>query len=176
MILLHRPFYSVPAHHATCREAANNIEKVMLLLEKTFGFTRISYLIAYCVYTGASVIMQDVKRGDLDANIKMQTFLQCLRQSTTTCPIVQRSLDIITNGLRSEPATVPQTELDATAAEQAPLASNYLPAFPYQGQDLDYGHNASQGMNMDGFTLLDSFPETQYNGFGSGGAWFFTPT
>ena len=58
VILLHRPFYSVPAHHAACREAADNIEKLLLLLEKTFGFTRISYLIAYCVYTGAAVMMQ----------------------------------------------------------------------------------------------------------------------
>ena len=46
IILLHRPFYSVPARHMACRKAADNLEKMLLLLENTFGFNRITYLMA----------------------------------------------------------------------------------------------------------------------------------
>ncbi|KAF9776505.1 hypothetical protein IL306_005288 [Fusarium sp. DS 682] len=177
-VLLELPFNHSPdlAHHNACRAAADNIEKLLQLLEKTFGFTRISYLIAYCVYTAASVVMQDVKNGNLDANAKMQTFLHCLRQGTTTCPIVQRSLDIITNRLRSENVLVPQAVPEDISLEQsASMASNYLPAFPYHDAGLNYSQDMNQGdFSLDNFTLLDSFPEAQYNSSFPGGEWFFT--
>ncbi|PVH70719.1 hypothetical protein DL98DRAFT_436466, partial [Cadophora sp. DSE1049] len=96
-ILLHRPFYSSPSHHAACRQAAINMEKMVLLVEKTFGFTRITYLMAYCIYTGASVLLPDDKSGDRDARARIDTFLRALEGGRTTCPMVQRSLDIIIN-------------------------------------------------------------------------------
>lgn len=174
VILLHRPFHSIPAHHAACRTASDNIEKLVLVFEKTYGFSRITYLMAYCVYTGASVMVQDVKKGDLEANIKMMTFLQLLRQGTTTCPVVQRSLDIITNGLRSDTTPAPQVGLDTAAADQTPWPRSYLPAFPYRGPGFDFGAGLTQGgMDLDGFSLLDCFPETQYDNTSSGGGWFF---
>ena len=57
MILLHRP----RGNQAACRSAANSIEKLLLLLEGTFGFTRVTYLIACCIYTGASAMIRGVK-------------------------------------------------------------------------------------------------------------------
>lgn len=172
IILLHRPFYSVPAHHATCRAASDSIEKLVLLLEKTFGFSRITYLMAYCIYTAASVMMQDVKKGDFEAHVKMQTFLQALRQGITTCPVVQRSLDIITNGLRSESMTVPLASCEVPT-DQSTMARNYLPAFPYRDLDVDCGVDFGQSsMDLDGFSLLDCFPEVQYDNMGTGGEWF----
>ncbi|OAA55544.1 Transcription factor [Niveomyces insectorum RCEF 264] len=104
IILLHRPFYSSPVHHTECRQAADQLERLLLLLEQTFGFSRITYLMAYCVYTGASVMVQDVKLGDEAASRKIQTFLRALRLGVTSCPLVQRSLDIITESLRGQPA------------------------------------------------------------------------
>src|SRR3569833_1403615 len=115
IILLHRPFYSTPAHHAACRRASDNLEKFLLLLEKTFGFTRSTYLMAYCIYTGASALVQDVKLGDVEAARKIQTYIRALRQGVTTCPLEQRSLAIITGSLRAEPA-------------QRPPPSSYVPS------------------------------------------------
>lgn len=96
ILLLHRPFHSIHSHHAACRSASDSIEKLARLLKKTFGFTRVTYLMAYCVYTGASVMVQDVAAGDLETNMKILTFLEVLKEGTTTCPIVQRCLDIST--------------------------------------------------------------------------------
>jgi len=176
IILLHRPFYSATAHHMACRRAANGLEKLLLLLERTFGFTRVTYLMGYCIYTGASVMIHDVKAGDTDATQKMQTFLRALQQGTTTCPILQRSLDIINNCLKADPnpytGNVPRPE-DAFNA----LNGNYLPAFPYL--DLQHGADSSDQavdlnfMDLDGFSLLDSFPE---NHIGTTPAQWYPPS
>ncbi|KAE8153537.1 fungal-specific transcription factor domain-containing protein [Aspergillus avenaceus] len=174
IILLHRPFYSNPIHHSACRTAADSIEKLVLLFERSFAFSRITYLVAYCIYTGASVMMQDIKRGDYDAQVKLQTFLQALRQGTTTCPIVQRSLHIITNSLRADTTSIPNADLAEAPAGQTPLVRSYLPAFPYRDLDINYHVDLNQGnMDLDGFTLLDCFPEAQYNIMDAGGGCFF---
>lgn len=176
IILLHRPFYSTPAHHETCLKAAENIEKLVVLLEKTFGFSKITYLMAYCIYTGASVMMQEVKRDDLQANIKMQTFLKALRQGITTCPVVQRSLDIITDGLRSENPNAAASKASGNGAGQSLVARNYLPAFPYRDLDADGAVDANLGgMDLDGFSMLDCFPENHFDSLGAGGEWFMPP-
>ena len=176
IILLHRPFYAIPAHHAACRKASDSIEKLVLLLEKTFGLTKVPYLMAYCIYTAASVMMQDVKSGDIEANIKMQTFLHALRQGIVTCPMVQRSLDIITDGLRSDNTTIlPARSSNATAADgmNGMSGRNYLAAFPYRGLDVETAMNPSMGtMDLDGFSLLDCFPENHFDNMNSAGEWF----
>ncbi|KAL1843762.1 hypothetical protein VTK73DRAFT_2736 [Phialemonium thermophilum] len=180
IILLHRPFYSAPAHHAACRRAAHSLEKLLLLLERTFGFDRVTYLMGYCIYTGASVLIHDVKTGDVDAGRKMETFLRALRHSSTTMPVLQRSLSIINNCLEMGVSTYApgsssnngssisgssgsEPPVESSSDALATMTGNYLPAFPYL--DLHVGAEAGgsamdlSGMNLDGFSLLDSFPE-----------------
>jgi len=175
IILLHRPFYSAAAHHMACRRAADSLEKLLLLLERTFGFTRVTYLMGYCIYTGASAVTHDVKAGDVDASRKMQTFLRALQQGTATCPLLQRSLDIINNCLRTSPAPY----AGDTPAEDTlnAITGDYLPAFPYL--DLQVGADSSNQtmdlsvMDLDGFSLLDSFPE---NHIGTSTAEWYLPS
>ncbi|CAK7221733.1 hypothetical protein SBRCBS47491_004627 [Sporothrix bragantina] len=143
IILLHRPFYASPVHHAACRQAADHLERLLLLLERTFGFRRITYLMAYCVYTGASVLVQDVKQGcDAAAAAKIQTFLRALRLGVASCPLVRRSLDIITASLGS---TVPPTgekdvvvvessESDSTSSSSSEALLAAAPILPPQQQ------------------------------------------
>jgi len=143
----------------------------MLLFEKTFGFTRITYLIAYCIYTVASVMVHDVNKGDVDA--KMMTFLRALKEGITTCPVVQRSLDIINNGLKSGVNDTAQTRPETFSAHDPALTGNYLPAFPYQAPDLALGADPSlQSMEFDE-SLLDCFPEAQFTDLEASGTWFF---
>jgi hypothetical protein len=111
---------------------------------------------AYCIYTAASAMIQDVKAGDVDAKAKMSTFIRALKGGVTTCPVVQRSIDIINNSLHNTPPEVLSTN-DSTAEG---LMRNYLPAFPYRDVQVDYTNEANFGtMDLDAFSLLDCFPE-----------------
>ena len=146
----------------------------MLLFESTFSFTQITYLMAYCIYTAASVTMQDIKTGDEGAQSKMQTFLKALQEGITTCPIVQRSLDIITDGLRGPLSAPSQSQPSGVLTGSLYQERNYLPAFPYPNMDTDHSMYTSHGAaDTDNFPLLDCFPETLYDGLGSESDWFF---
>ena len=101
-------------------------------------------------------MIQDVKAGDLDASAKMSTFLRALKKGVTTCPVVQRSLDIINNSLQSPLAELPSSVIDTAEG----LTRNYLPAFPYRDAQVDYTNVENFGtMDLDAFSLLDCFPE-----------------
>lgn len=113
-------------------------------------------------------MMQDVKRGDSEANFKMMTFLKALKQGISTCPLVQRSLDIITNGLQSEVNTNTETALEDVITDQS-----YLPAFPYYDPSLS--NNAGlyqQGIAFDD-PLLDCFPEAHFSNEETSRTWFY---
>ena len=117
--------------------------------------------------------MQDVKSGDFEASIKMQTFLHALRQGINTCPVIQRSLDIITKGLRSEAVHITPAKTDHNAGGESLIGRNYLPAFPYRDFDNDFGSDPTAGLaDLDGFSLLDCFPENQFDHMAEPGEWF----
>ncbi|KUJ07656.1 uncharacterized protein LY89DRAFT_631273 [Mollisia scopiformis] len=155
IILLHRPFYSSAVHHLACRNAAGSIEKLLLLLEKTFSFNRITYLMAYCIYTGASVLIQDVKAGDLDADAKMKTFHRALKGGVLTCPVVQRSIDIINNSLKNST----QSSGSDRESHRDGFLRNYLPAFPYSDNYSEFPGYADLGITDFDANLLECFPE-----------------
>lgn len=112
---------------------------------------------AYCIYTGASVLVPDVNAGDHDAKSKINTFLRALKGGLKTCPIVQRSIDIINIGLK--PAGHSKT-VDANDLGPDTAVCNYLPAFPYGDNQLDASdENYFNMADGDAFTLLDSFPD-----------------
>lgn len=104
-------------------------------------------------------MVQDVKSGDLEAKVKMSTFLRALKGGLKTCPIVQRSIDIINNSLQGSQAWVPEIEIDNPAAPDNSVR-NYLPAFPYRDAQMDPSNEANYSfIDLDAFALLDSFPE-----------------
>ncbi|KAK6078799.1 Nitrogen assimilation transcription factor nirA 3 [Seiridium cupressi] len=160
IILLHRPFNSLPIHHAACRQAADSAERLLILFERTFGFTKLSYLSAYCIYTSASVMVQDAKAGDALASRKTETFLRALNVAAKTCQLIQRSLDIITNSLNAEgtrPAAVGKSN---QTSENNLLNRQYLPAFLYRDAQINFPSTSNVGgMDIDASSLLDCFPE-----------------
>ncbi|KAL3453040.1 fungal-specific transcription factor domain-containing protein [Aspergillus insuetus] len=189
-ILAHRPFWSaVPAYYQICITAAQSIEKLILLLESTFGLENITYLMGYCIYTGASAILDDAKNGRGTGSVVLRTFLRALNTGMRRCPLLERSLNIIVKEL-NRPSAVPTASSSANSnpasakpvqqsleQHQDPnlnLALNlatgnggYIPAFPYLGSsplpaDLDL-NTSMNGITMDSMARLDCFPEMQMN-------------
>jgi hypothetical protein len=159
-ILLHRPFSSATIHFQTCMKAARDMETLLLLYEKTFGFENITYLMAYCIYTGATALLQDVKAGSQDASAKIRTFTRALRQGLKKCPLLQRSLDNIEKGMQSTHASQPTVPTFQTL--QDPNNHAFISAFPYydypgansNDTNVDFGH-ANGAIS----SMLDCFPE-----------------
>ncbi|KAK6004300.1 hypothetical protein QM012_009150 [Aureobasidium pullulans] len=161
VILAHRPFWSIPAYYNVCISAARSIEKLILLLELTFGLDNITYLMGYCIYTGASAILEDAKKADGAANATMQNYLRALNAGMSRCPLLERSLHIIIKGLKQ---TAPPRYPDNTGQPDQAMVNSYIPAFPY----LDPGSTDNINMdvyfdvnNLDPMSMLDCFPELQ---------------
>ncbi|KAF9872859.1 Nitrogen assimilation transcription factor nit-4 [Colletotrichum karsti] len=161
IILAHRPFWSVAGYYQECISAAKSIQKLLLLLESTFGLENITYLMGYCIYTGASAVLEEAKKGDDAANAVMKTFLRALNTGMRRCPLLERSLNIIIKGLKSAPIQ-PALRGDIDRTETPPLNS-YIPAFPYLDplgfNDMD-SHNLEEA-SFDAMAMLDCFPELQ---------------
>lgn len=115
----------------------------------------------YCIYTGASAILEDAKKADGAANATMQNYLRALNAGMSRCPLLERSLHIIIKGLKQ---TSPPRYPDNTGQPDTTTVNSYIPAFPY----LDPGSTDNIDMdmyfdvnNLDPMAMLDCFPELQ---------------
>lgn len=160
IILLHRPFLNNPACWRACQEASQAVEQLLQLLDNTFGFQRFTYIMAYCTYTAATVVVQDMKNGRPDTRQRFKMFMRALNAITVSCPGIQRSIDILTRGL----GTVSVEREPPAFPKQAPQ----IPAFPYT--DFEYmfaegvdetSHEMATSSNP--FFNLDSFPQLWFN-------------
>ena len=143
----------------------------------------------YCIYTGASAILEDAKNGNDKGTgtgmATLRTFLRALNTGMRRCPLLERSLNIIVRGLNRPSAATAQNA--TAAAEKTPVppdqgqpdlssagSSNgyYIPAFPYLGggssssMPVDFDMDSSflgggGGANMDSMVMLDCYPEMQ---------------
>ena len=104
-------------------------------------------------------MVQDVKLGDVEAARKIQTYVRALQQGVTNCPLVQRSLDIITNSLQSPHPHLTPREENSNTGHESLMSRNYLPAFPYRDMQVEYSQAQIGTMNLDAFSMLDNFPE-----------------
>jgi hypothetical protein len=162
IILTHRPFWTLPSSYAICISASRHIESLVLLLEGTFGLDNITYLMGYCIYTGASVSLEDAKKTNNAEHSTLRTFLRALNAGMRRCKLLERSLNIIIKELShsvGEGARVGENR-DCENVQQ----SGYIPAFPYIDPvgtgDVDFDWYFS-GQDTSGMNLLDCFPETQ---------------
>ncbi|KAF5693641.1 regulatory protein [Fusarium denticulatum] len=157
-----QPFLNNPACWKACQEASQCVEQLLQLLETTFGFQRFTYIMAYCTYTAATVVVQDMKNGRHDTTQRFKMFMRALNAITVSCPGIQRSIDILTRGL----GTVSVAQEPPAFPEQAPQ----IPAFPY----TDFGYVFAEGVDetshdtatsSNPFFNLDSFPQLWFNEF-----------
>lgn len=134
-----------------------------MLLDSAFGLQNITYMMCYCIYTGASAILEDAKRNRGNANATLQTYLRALNSGMRRCPLLERSLQIIVKGLNSTPGPISATSGSLGQTEGPSLGSiSYIPAFPYIDQPVDFdGDGRLYGFDMDSMAMLDSYPEMQ---------------
>ncbi|CAF3605235.1 unnamed protein product [Fusarium graminearum] len=166
VILAHRPFWSAPAYYQVCISAALSMEKLLLLLESTFGFENITYLMGYCIYTGASAVLEDAKNNGGASHPTMQTFLRALNGGMARCPLLERSLHIIIKGLKRSPVyRAPAENCVSDNTTTTAAVNSYIPAFPYlepvSPNDFDMDAYLHSMMNMDTMASLDCYPELQ---------------
>lgn len=165
----------MPIHYQVCISAARAIEKLVLLLESTFGLENITYLMGYCIYTGASAVLEDARSSGQGATHPvLRTFIRALQSGITRCPLLEKSLNIIIRGL-SRAVLDPQsavlseaTNADHNGVEMSTSSTGgahinpYIPAFPYLDPQLDFNMNTYfNDNNMNPMALLDCFPEMQ---------------
>ncbi|KAH7385407.1 fungal-specific transcription factor domain-containing protein [Phaeosphaeria sp. MPI-PUGE-AT-0046c] len=165
VILTNRPFWTVPQYYNICIEASKAIEKLVVLLESTFSLDNITYLMGYCIYTGASVSLEDAKKTSNAEHPTLKTFLRALNCGMKRCRLLERSLNIIIKEMSRSfyASSLPGYEVANNELATAP--SGYIPAFPYidpigTGEEIDFDWYFS-GANTDSMNLLDCFPETQ---------------
>lgn len=128
-------------------------------MERTFGLTRVTYLMAYCAYIAATVAVQDAKDHISGAQHRVETFVRVLSATRYSCPGIQRSLDIIKQSMSlpiAEVVTQPE-------ASQPPIPDpifdvfNSMPTFPLNCSVP--GFNTSTGMTTSAETVLMPFTE-----------------
>lgn len=129
-ILLHRPFRHDPQCQTICREAAQEVENLILLLEKTFGLSHTTYLMSYSAYTAATVALQDLHDGLDGAQAKINTCLRALYGVRSSCPGIQTSINIIIRNLDRRPVA-PQPQIEQR--QRYPSAMDTLPTYPFDG-------------------------------------------
>jgi hypothetical protein len=173
VILTHRPFWTVPQNYSVCVKASENIARLVLLLESTFDLDNITYLMGYCIYTGASVSLEDAKKTNNAEHSTLRTFLRALNCGMRRCRLLERSLNIIikkmSHAFYDEGVLGNRAPHNGTATD----TSGFIPAFPYidpigaGGMNFDWYFSGTETSSMN---LLDCFPETQMgwgNMFGS---------
>lgn len=120
-------------------------------------------MMGYCIYTGASAILEDAKHARGTAEKILQTFLRALNSGMRRCPLLERSLEIIVKGLNTPPGLSTTISTSHGVPEGSSLgAMSYIPAFPYIDQPVGFEADARiHGLGMDSMAMLDSYPEMQ---------------
>lgn len=136
-----------------CAEEAILVNDFFRAYGKTFKFQNQSYLISYCVYTAATIELQQI--DDPDERIstmavdRLATTLNMLETEARQTPGVRRSLDIIKLRLESRAAASTGTPHSGqmSTSEAAKRKDAPLPP-PGDGVDMGSGILADSDMDM----------------------------
>jgi hypothetical protein len=134
------------------------VEAILLRYGHLFGFARITYLMAYCIYTAATVVVEDLKDGFPGDRERIDSFLEALECAKVACPAIQRSIDIISRNLT--PSMASTTMLDPNYIPTDPALDPTMPTFPFLPLDgMSFGEYGMLSSNHPYFSTMDSFLE-----------------
>lgn len=139
LILIFRPFFGWSLHsklqgHAlavraqkVCTEEATKVNEFFRQYERAFNFQNQTYLVSYCVYTAATIDIQQIRHEDpvlaTAATNRLSTTLKMLESEAKQTPGIKRSIDIIKSHLTQHP----QMEAQSAPARYS-LRHNHPPA------------------------------------------------
>lgn len=139
-ILLHRPFRSNPRCRAICTQATTEMEHLLQLLDTNLGLRHVTYLMAYCAYTAATVALLDLNDQIDGSQARLNTYLRALYSLRTSCPGIQRSIDIVIKAMSNVQPTQPAVSAPQTMPER-PVDPGPLPMFPFDDVDAFGAHD-----------------------------------
>ena len=115
LILIYRPFFGWFRHaplrlqsltiraQKVCLEEAAGVNEFFRLYGRTFNFQNQNYLVSYCVYTAATIEVQQIQHEELSvasmAAARLSTTLDMLESEAKQTPGIKRSIDIIKSNL-----------------------------------------------------------------------------
>ncbi|GAA5868639.1 hypothetical protein JCM3774_003608 [Rhodotorula dairenensis] len=132
-----------------CRDAANEIARLLDLYDRTFRFKNMNWLMTYCAYTAATIFIFDLRARTpgtaVEATRRLEIILAALTSQTTVTPSVRKAVEIIrhlmanapssgdTPAFRPNPAALKRTRFeepplplpDSTLAVPFALAADY---------------------------------------------------
>lgn len=117
---------------------------------------------SYCAYIAGTVAVQDVKDHIDGARQKVNTALRVLSAIRTSCPGIQRSMDIIAQCLAtvsSDPTPTSQSTQTQAVREEIAVFDQ-MPTFPLN--DFDFDFNAPINASVP-FSSLEPF-NTHWSG------------
>lgn len=138
LILIFRPFFAwsrnerLQSHplahraHQVCIEEANKVNEHFRRYGRTFNFQNQTYLVSYCVYTAATIDIQEIRHEEpalaQAAANRLSTTLKMLETEAKQTPGIKRSIDIIKSHLiQSEDRTKKQQPPTQTGQTQTNL-------------------------------------------------------
>ncbi|KAJ5280484.1 hypothetical protein N7478_005856 [Penicillium angulare] len=115
LILIYRPFFAWSRHERlkdhplahraqqVCTEEATKVNEHFRRYGQTFNFQNQTYLASYCVYTAATVDIQQIRHEDTylatAAATRLSVTLKMLESEARQTPGIKRSIDIIKSHL-----------------------------------------------------------------------------
>ncbi|KAH8894379.1 hypothetical protein GQ53DRAFT_717109 [Thozetella sp. PMI_491] len=123
LILLYRPFFRIPSVISTgapedalfhlaykvCTEEAIKVNAFFRAYGRTFWFRNQTYLTSYCVYTAATIEVQQVRHPDPQVSAaaieRLATTLKMMEVECSQTPGIRRSRDIIKAQLDAQTAS-----------------------------------------------------------------------
>ena len=118
----------------------------------------------YCIYTGASVSLEDAKKTNNALHSTLRTFLRALNSGMQRCRLLERSLNIIIKEMGFSFSEQQSRDDDTRQNDTAAMTNGYIPAFPY----IDTASSMALGMDglfseadLSSMQILDCYPEMQ---------------
>lgn len=128
-VILWRPYMKRSKHAEYAREVcmakAQTVNELFLLYGSSFNWSKMTYLVSYCVYTAATINVEAMKTSSgaerEEAVKRLAISLRILESEAQQTPGIQRSVNIIKKQLRSwnPPISSIATQLDVSIPAQS---------------------------------------------------------
>lgn len=143
LILIYRPFFAWSRHERlqnhplahraqqVCTEEATKVNEHFRRYGQTFHFQNQTYLVSYCVYTAATIDIQQIRHEDTSlataAATRLATTLKMLESEARQTPGIKRSIDIIKSHLAQQHDSEKPPKLQSVPSARTQIKTETIP-------------------------------------------------